>query len=90
VTQLYFLDATTRLIDSPGIRQLAMEHFSLQDLLKGFPDFQEAGCRFKDCDHVDSKGCLLQQALAEGIIPSHRYADYLYLRKKFLAPAGHW
>lgn len=85
VTQLYCFDNNTQLIDSPGIRQLAMEHFSLQDLLKGFNDFQQVGCRFKDCDHVDSKGCQVFDALKNGSIPQHRYEDYLYLRKKFLS-----
>lgn len=84
VTQLYALTNQTHLIDSPGIRQLAMEHFTLQELLMGFPDFQELGCRFKDCDHVHSGGCVVFGALERGDIPQYRYDDYLYLRSKFL------
>ena len=85
VTQLYHISSTTSLIDSPGIRQLAMEGLTLQELLTGFKDFSDQGCRFKDCDHVDSKGCAVFDALKQNIIPQHRYDDYLYLRKKFLA-----
>jgi ribosome biogenesis GTPase len=87
VSQLYVINENTQVIDSPGIRQLSMESLSQQDLLKGFEDFKLAGCRFKDCDHIDSKGCRLKEAIDDQKISNHRYEDYLYLRKKFVTPA---
>ena len=84
VTQLYFLDDKTGIIDSPGIRQLAMEKLSIEQLLSGFPDFRKAGCKFKDCDHITSGFCELQKSIESGIIAQHRYEDYLFLRNKFV------
>ncbi len=84
VTQLYFLDDKTGIIDSPGIRQLAMEKLTINQLLNGFPDFRKAGCKFKDCDHITSGFCELPHCLKTGIIAKSRYEDYLFLRNKFV------
>ena len=83
VTTMYFLDdGQTRLIDSPGIRQISLENLTLSQLQKGFPDFEDLGCRFRDCDHLNSPGCKVKEQLE--LVEHFRYKDYCFLYNKFV------
>jgi len=49
-----------KLIDSPGIRSLALQDLSQDDLIHLMPDLEEIGrhCKFSNCHHLmGSKGC---------------------------------
>lgn len=85
VTRMYALEQEeTFLIDAPGIRQLALETISKDDLHLGFPDLKEFSCRFSDCDHLTSDGCAIKDHSTN---KTHfRYQDYCFLYNKFISP----
>jgi ribosome biogenesis GTPase len=75
---LYRLDATTQLIDSPGLQEFGLSHLDRSTLEQGFVEFAPylGHCRFRDCRHDREPDCALQQALAEGKIDAGRFAVY--------------
>ncbi|UOO82014.1 ribosome small subunit-dependent GTPase A [Uruburuella testudinis] len=66
--QLYDLNETTRLIDSPGLQEFGLHHLKAADLLNYFPDLRHlAGqCRFHNCSHRAEPGCAVKAAAATG------------------------
>ena len=82
VTTMYQLQGDTFLIDSPGIRQMSLESMTLKDLQVGFSDLNHLGCRFRDCDHLNSPGCKVKEDLE--LVEHFRYKDYCFLYNKFV------
>lgn len=82
VTQYYHFN-DGGLIDSPGVRQFALDSLSLSQLLTGFEDFKNVKCRFHDCEHIVSQGCAIKDGITSGLIGKFRYEDYLFLKNKF-------
>lgn len=79
--EMFILPHGGILIDTPGIREL--ETLSSEDTVKTlFADIEQvaAQCRFRDCDHIKSKGCAVLTAVAEGKISDERYRNFLKLR----------
>lgn len=80
--QLFVLPAGGHLIDTPGMRELA-----LLDEVAGandaFADLHAIAltCRFTNCDHDKSAGCALQAAVAAGEIDAERVERYLKLQR---------
>ncbi len=82
-TQLYRLDPTTFIADTPGIRALAMHGVPPEDLDHCFPELRPwlGECFYADCTHLHEPGCAVRQALEEGKIPPQRYESYASLRR---------
>lgn len=82
-TQLYFLDITTFIADTPGIRALAMHGVPPEDLDRCFPELRPylGDCFYADCTHLTEPGCAIREALAGGKIPTERYESYASLRR---------
>lgn len=81
--EIFILKSGGILIDTPGIREL--ETLSTGDTVKTlFSDLENLakGCRYKDCDHVNSKGCAIKTAVESGKISQKRYNNYLKLMKE--------
>ena len=54
-----------KMIDSPGIRSLALDDIAQEDLISFFPDLEELStkCKFSDCKHKKgTKGCFFYSA----------------------------
>jgi ribosome biogenesis GTPase len=69
------------LIDTPGMRELKL--VGDEDLEQaGFDDIEAlaAGCRFRDCAHLNEPGCAVQAALDSGALDESRWAHYVKLR----------
>jgi ribosome biogenesis GTPase len=68
-----------RIIDTPGIRELALHRLSPSELGLYFTEFEPyfGTCRFNDCMHTHEPGCSVRQAVDEEIIHPDRYASYL-------------
>lgn len=77
-TRLYHLPNGGDIIDSPGIREFGLWHLEPEQVIAGFIEFGDylGGCQFRDCNHLNTPGCLLQQAVAEGKIASSRLDNY--------------
>ncbi len=75
---VYRLDAETRIVDTPGIRELAMHRLEPQEVQLYFTEFDAhfGTCRFNDCQHLHEPGCSVVRAVEEGTIHPDRYASY--------------
>ncbi|MCC5853272.1 MAG: small ribosomal subunit biogenesis GTPase RsgA [Alkalimonas sp.] len=78
-SRLYHLPGGGQLIDSPGIREFGLWHFSPEQVTAGFTEFQPllGHCKFRDCKHIKDPGCAILQAVADGSISEQRYQSYL-------------
>lgn len=78
--EIFVLPGGGILIDTPGIREL--ETLSSEDTVRSiFADIEQIAqhCRFRDCDHVKSKGCAVIAAVTEGKVSEERYQSFLKL-----------
>lgn len=78
--ELIFLPSGGLLIDTPGMRELGL--WASQDALgETFDDIETfAGlCKFNDCEHIQSTGCMVLNALQEGKIDHQRYDRFIKL-----------
>ena len=73
--QLHLVPGGGMLIDTPGMRELALFADSNDELSgTGFSDIDElaARCRFGDCRHHGEPGCAVQAALDDGTLSAAR------------------
>ncbi len=77
-THLYHLDATSQLIDSPGLQEFGLHHLSITELEHAFIEFRPflGKCRFNNCRHHHEPDCAIIEAVAAGKITSTRLACY--------------
>lgn len=82
-SRLYTLDDGTRIIDTPGIKQLGLWDVDKETLDYYFPEIAEyAGqCRFRNCTHTHEPGCAVSGALEAGEISPQRYRSYVHIRE---------
>jgi ribosome biogenesis GTPase len=61
------------LIDTPGLRAVTL-WTSGRGIERAFADIFALSekCRFRDCKHADEPGCVVQAAIAEGVLPEVR------------------
>jgi ribosome biogenesis GTPase / thiamine phosphate phosphatase len=76
--RLLHLDATSHLIDSPGLQSFGLHHISTEDTAHAFREFHPylGHCRFRDCTHRMEPGCAIESAAKEGKISASRLASY--------------
>ncbi len=63
-TQMYHLDADSKLIDSPGFQEFGLYHLSDTDITYSMPEFRPllGQCRFSNCRHLQEPGCAVTQS----------------------------
>ena len=78
-TRLYFLDDTTTIIDTPGVKGFGLVNFEKKHLSHYFPEIFSIGrdCAFADCTHTHEPQCAVKQAVEKGQIAPTRYDSYL-------------
>jgi ribosome biogenesis GTPase len=72
--ELIRMNATTAIIDTPGIRIAGTYHVpeeSFEDILS-----LSEGCQFSDCLHKQEPGCMVKKAIDEGLLDQERYKLY--------------
>ncbi|WP_367913574.1 ribosome small subunit-dependent GTPase A [Leadbetterella sp. DM7] len=69
----------TRIIDSPGIKELGLIDIEKEELAHFFPEFRDLlnQCRFHNCLHINEPQCAVKNAVEEGQIYISRYMSYL-------------
>ncbi len=74
--QMVVTPAGGLLIDTPGMRELAL--FDEEGIDSVFPDIEEMSlrCRFRDCTHQSEPGCAVRQAIDGGVLPPDRFEHY--------------
>ena len=84
--RLLHLDATSHLIDSPGLQVFGLNHIALEDTAHAFVEFRPwlHQCRFRDCTHRTEPGCAIIAAAAAGHIAESRLVTYRALIEEAL------
>jgi ribosome biogenesis GTPase len=72
--ELHLLPGGGLLIDTPGMRELAL-HDDADGVATAFADVEElaAGCRFRDCGHRGEPGCAVAAAIDAGVLDPARF-----------------
>ena len=64
-------------VDTPGVRTLALGGMRPADVALHFPDLARVGpCRFADCSHTVEPGCALDAAAARGDVDPRRLESF--------------
>jgi len=76
--RMYKLDASSRLIDSPGMQEFGLSHIQLDQLDRYFIEFRPyiGQCRFRNCRHQHEPDCAVAEAVAVGNIAPARLTAY--------------
>lgn len=76
--RLYHLDASSHLIDSPGLQEFGLNHLSKDQLEMAFIEFRPylGKCRFNNCRHLKEPDCAVLNAVEAGKISPIRLQSY--------------
>jgi ribosome biogenesis GTPase / thiamine phosphate phosphatase len=79
--EMFDLDFGGAIIDTPGIKTLAFNHFELLDVAHNFREIFALSneCKFDNCLHRDEPKCAIKEAVEKEEISSQRYYNYLQL-----------
>ena len=82
ISSLYELQNNTKIIDSPGMRDIEIKNYSKDHIISGFEEILEAskGCKFTNCNHINNKGCFVIESLVNGQINQSRYNNFIKFR----------
>jgi ribosome biogenesis GTPase len=74
------------LIDTPGLREVALWADDEGGIESAFPDLETlfARCRFHDCGHGNEPGCAIREALEDGSLDPSRLESYRKLKREAL------
>jgi ribosome biogenesis GTPase / thiamine phosphate phosphatase len=81
--ELVILDNGGILIDNPGMREVGIAdatgglEITFDNIFK-----LSQNCKFKDCNHVQEKGCAILEAIENGDIDHNTYENYLKLERE--------
>ncbi len=77
--QMYDLPFGGGVIDTPGIRELALVNIEKQELSHYYPEMKALinECKFNNCMHINEPNCAVKDAIEAGIINAERYISYL-------------
>jgi len=80
VSTLYHVDEM-KIIDSPGIRDIGIDHLKQGEIILGFPEIMNysLNCTFPNCSHQIDEGCAVIAALKNGDIKESRYNNFIFL-----------
>lgn len=72
--RLYHLDASSHLIDCPGVQAFGLHHLTLGRIEEAFTEFAPylGQCKFNNCRHATEPGCALIKAADEGKLSPRR------------------
>ncbi len=84
ISTLYEIDNDTKIIDSPGVRDLYITGWDDKDIIKGFSEIYEFSrhCKFNDCNHINNDGCHVTEKLINGEINQSRYNNFIKFRDR--------
>lgn len=77
--EMFQLNETTRIIDTPGIKEFGLLNMSQEELSDYFPEMREVrlNCKFgSSCIHVNEPKCAIMESVKAGTIAASRYQSY--------------
>lgn len=77
-SELFHIDKESSVIDSPGIKELALAEVGSEELSHYFPEMRKylGQCKFHDCQHYQEPGCAVKNAVGNDI-SERRFESYL-------------
>ena len=84
ISSLYETEDNTKIIDSPGMRDVELASYKSEEIIKGFKEILQSSknCKFNDCNHINNDGCNIITNLANGEISESRYNNFIKFRNK--------
>jgi ribosome biogenesis GTPase len=85
-TTLYLIDASSWIVDSPGMKEFGLGHLPADAIERGFVELRPllGTCRFRNCRHDSEPGCAIREAIARGEVKPWRLA----LLRQLLSDSG--
>ncbi len=81
--EMVLLPGSGVLIDTPGVKLFGVTNDNTDNLSEILDiSAYEGKCRFKDCKHVNEKGCAVLEAVNTGELDRGVYESYLKLRRE--------
>lgn len=76
--EMYDLSFNGKIIDTPGIREFALDDMDRNELSHYYPEMRKAlhYCKFNNCLHIEEPGCAVKKAVEEGKMHMERYISY--------------
>ena len=62
--------------DTPGFSAFDLDSFDKKDIRFAFPEFDNSGCRFSDCMHINERDCAVLKQVSDGEILTSREESY--------------
>ncbi|MEK6782453.1 MAG: ribosome small subunit-dependent GTPase A [Bacteroidota bacterium] len=78
--EMFQLDATTFVIDTPGIKEWGLVDMNKQEISDYFPEMRDLRlhCKYEArCIHLNEPNCAILEAVNSGLISSDRYKSYV-------------
>lgn len=77
--EMFIVDEQTKIIDTPGIKELGLIDINEGELGHYFPEMRAllGACKFHNCTHTHEPGCAVLEAVEADKIASSRYYNYL-------------
>ena len=82
ISSLYELEDNTKIIDSPGMRDIELNNYKNREIINGFQEILIASknCKFSDCNHINNEGCFVMKSLENDQISESRYNNFIKFR----------
>ena len=66
--------------DTPGFSSLTFEELDEETIRSGFIEFQKYDCAYRDCSHINTDGCKIEN---NNDILASRYTNYVKFIKEY-------
>ena len=76
--EMFQMDPDSNVIDTPGIKELALSEIEQEELSHYFPEMRRylSSCKFHNCIHENEPGCAIKREVGKSIA-IRRYESYL-------------
>ena len=89
MASIHPLDASTRIVDTPGIREFNFLDLRPEEVKHCFNDFDPfLPCRYNDCTHLNEDACAVRNAADEERLSPERYESYVKIMESL--PRKQW
>lgn len=77
--EMFPLNASSAIIDTPGIKEWGLVDIEEEELNHYFPELRDllGKCRFHNCTHIHEPDCSIIEALNKGKVAPSRYESYV-------------
>jgi len=89
MSELLMGEGGTKIVDTPGVRRLALRSIPVESLSSCFPEIlaQSASCGLMSkCSHSGEEDCAVVAAVTEGKVHPDRYESYLRILAEIASP----